>query len=188
MPTAQSLGMGTIVFFCLGSCLFSAQARPLSAWLVTDNVYAQLVPGKPTLPSTATPPSRLRPRVLYREEVVLQNNGQRAKLRFYSDEDPLNPPLWFRAWEEQKPIHAFRDEAPEELALLGERGGHPVLHAWVIPMVFEARETKRIRIQAEYPVLPLPSHWKSDRFETYFSTGAGNRRTPNCSFASTLDL
>ena len=169
MPTVLSLGKRTVVFFCLGSCLFSAQALPLPVRLLSDSAYARLVPGKPAPLSPSPPAVPFLPRVLYREEVVLQNGGQATKLRFYSDEDPANPPLWFHVWEKERRVQAVREEAPEELARLGEKSGHPVRHAWAIPMVFAAGEIKRIRIQAEYPVLPVPGRRKTDRFEIYFS-------------------
>lgn len=151
-----------VVFFCLGGFLVSSLARPLPVRLLSDSAYAQLVPGRPT---RASP---LSPQVLYREEVMLQNGEQRAKLRFYSDEDPANPPLWFHVSDDKGSIAPVRERAPEELVSLGEKTGHPMLYAWTIPIVFEAQETKRLRIQAAYPVFPVSNRPKNDRFEIYF--------------------
>ncbi len=156
---------GCIAFFCLGSCLATVPAGPLSVRLLSDSACAQLVPGKPT----CAPSPRLIPHVRYQEEIVLENGDRAVKLRFYSEEDPANPPVWFRAWENGRPVPPVRGTAPEELIRLAKRNGNPMHHAWILPAGFEARETKRIRIEAEYPVLPVSDRPGYDRFETYFS-------------------
>ncbi len=156
-----------VFFLCLGSCLALARAGPLPVRLLLDNAYAQLIPGKPA--STPAPSPRLVPRVRYQEEIVLENGDQSVKLRFYSEEDPANPPLSFHAWERERAVEPVREIAPEELVRLGEKSGNPVRYAWTIPMVFAPRETKRVRIEAEYPVQPVSERPRNDRFETYFS-------------------
>lgn len=167
MSMARALGETVAFLFFLGSCPVLASARPLPVRLLSDSAYAQLFPGRPT--SLPAPSPHLSPCVLYREEVVLEGGDQSVKLRFYSEEDPANPPLCFRAWERGRPVQPIRESAPEELVRLGEKSGHPVRYAWTIPMTFAVRETKRVRIEAEYAVQPVPDRPRNDRFETYFS-------------------
>ncbi|QSR83819.1 hypothetical protein [Methylacidimicrobium sp. B4] len=168
MSTARLLGIKTAACFLgLGSCLVLVRAAQLPVRLLSDHAYAQLVPGRPI--SLPAPSPRLVPRVQYQEEIVLENGDQSARLRFYSEEDPASPPLSFQAWERERAVEPVREIAPEELVRLGEKSGNPVLYAWTIPLVFAPRETKRIRIEAEYAVQSVSERPRNDRFETYFS-------------------
>ncbi|VVM08405.1 hypothetical protein MAMC_02118 [Methylacidimicrobium cyclopophantes] len=169
MSTANLLSKEMTLFFFLIGCFPSAPAHSSSVRLLSESAYAQLSPGERLPVSAGAPSPQLIPHVLYQEDVVLQNGHQRTKLRFYSEEDPANPPLWLRVWENERPVPPLREAAPEELVRLGERSGNPVLYAWTIPTVFEADEIKRIRIRAEYPVHPVSDRPRNDSFEIYFS-------------------
>lgn len=165
MAAAKSLaGKAAGLVYLAGCLLFSAGADPLPVRLLSDTVYAQLVPRR-----SASVSSQLAPCVRYHEEVVLENGDKDIRLRFYSEEDPASPPAAFRAWVGQTQVRPVRETAPEELLLLGEKSGCPVRYAWTMPLAFAAHERKRIRIEAEYPVQPVPDRPDRDRFETYFS-------------------